>query len=237
MNNCLVCGNPKTVKSHLMPRSLMLDMKGDDTKIYEGERNAVGVKYRQNGYWDNSILCAEHEQESGWGDDYSVNFIRNFFSKASLSATGNSWEVQNPDPEKLVHFAYSVIWKHAVSKHGKKFNMTLGKYQEILKKSIFNRHNFDQQLLIGDPNLTADELTIRNIALAPYRQRLGGLNTWHFMLGGLEFFLNLDQRRFPKIWEPYLANANTNLIVSKSDAKNIGEVRLFDNILTNMFGR
>ena len=234
MSNCLVCGSSKTVKSHLMPRALMLDMRGEDTKLYEGSRDIVGIKYRQNGYWDDSILCAEHEKESGWGDDYSVKFIRGFFSNATLSSSGNSWKIENPFPEKLIHFGYSIVWKHAVSKQGKRFNINLGRYEKILRKSIFERREFHQQILIGDPNIIANGARVNNIALAPYRNKISGINIWHFIVGGLEFYLNLDQRRFPKTWEPYLANENKNLIVSKSDPKDLKDVRLFDTIVSNM---
>src|SRR5687768_14330997 len=73
---CLICSEGPTVKAHLFPRALMLDLKAGEKALVEGSRHRDGVRFSQNGVWDDGYVCKRHEDECGAGDDYAIRFCR-----------------------------------------------------------------------------------------------------------------------------------------------------------------
>lgn len=64
-----------------------------------------------------------------------------------------------------------------------------------------------------------------NCAVEPYRQKLGSLWTWHFVIGRLEIHLKTDARPFPKEWADLLADRDPMTLVV-GDATDIATTRL-----------
>jgi len=115
--------------------------------------------------------------------------------------------------------------------------LDLGRYEQVLRKSLLEKGPYDLQALVARQNLTLGELGRIDFAINPYRQRLGELNTWHFAVGGLDFHLLTDQRRFDPQWSPFLANGNEVLHLTSIDRKDIREVPMLRGLLDRMTAR
>lgn len=85
---CVICGAGPTVKSHLFPRALMFDIRGDQKEVVQGSRHRNGIKNYQSGEWDDSFLCKAHEDLIGGGDDYAISFCRSVERKGESSFRG-----------------------------------------------------------------------------------------------------------------------------------------------------
>ena len=105
---CVICGASPTVKSHLLPRSLALDIRGSAPNLVHGSAKRDGYLVNQNGVWDDSLLCSTHEEQSGLGDKYAVELIRSLETKGKPRPEGG-FSLPNPKPALLQHFVYSTV--------------------------------------------------------------------------------------------------------------------------------
>lgn len=232
--SCIICGDSPTIKAHLFPRAIMADLREDAKALVQGDRTRDGYTLPQNGEWDDTILCKHHEDIIGAGDNYAVRFFRSGLDRGRLVENGKALAVPNPHPDRLVHFAYSTVWRVAVSRAGRRSGLNLGRYEPILRDSLLGRTGYDLQVLIGISNLRLGEERPVPFCLYPYRQRLRAWNTWHFVLGGFDFHLLTDQRPFPVEWKPYLANGNDPLILTATDPMDIRTVPMLQPLLGRM---
>jgi hypothetical protein len=111
---CAVCGNTPTVKSHIIPRALALDLRGKQKHLVSGELERPGVKFLQNGRWDPHLLCRDHEERLSHIDDYGISFIRRF-----CATRQHAIPVANDRPLLLQAFFLALIWKKNLSNRGK----------------------------------------------------------------------------------------------------------------------
>lgn len=189
---CLVCGDPDTVKSHLTPRAFIHDIRGGDTRAYEGSIGYEGTRFTQGGAFDRTILCHRHEDHLKDCDDYAITWLRNVDAAAQTSACGNYLSVANSRPDLLAKFVCSHVWRHAVSPQNRSFDMTLGPWEWQLRDKIFAAGRYDPSFLIIRQRWMSQGTELKELIIAPYKidKRL-----WEFNLGGLRWILKLDDRR------------------------------------------
>jgi hypothetical protein len=228
---CLICGQGPTVKAHLIPRALALDVRGTDPNLVEGSATKDGMTYRQNGYWDDAMLCLEHEQQSGRGDKYAIEFIRAF--KASGTRRHGGLSVPNPKPEALAHFVQSTVWKTVMSKYGVIYGLSLGPYEAQIRRRVFGGAGTDLPFLVAQHRLNQGSEPARMV-IPPYRQKLRDRRVWMFVIGGLQFHLKTDKRPFPQSWEPYLGNDNDPLVLADGPELDVLEARALKPIFDRM---
>lgn len=183
------------------------------------------------------MLCKKHEDIIGGGDDYAIRICRTVEVELSDKPDQKVFSIPNRDPERLMHFIYASVWRHAVSSRTEKSKLELGRYEEILRNALLNGGPYELQAIIGIENFTVNGIGRINLAIAPYRNRIENINIWHFSIGGLSFYLSTDNRKFDRNWVPYLANGNDPLIVSSIEAQDISKVPLLKPILQNMLDR
>ena len=194
------------------------------------------MRYSQSGLWDDSILCATHEQELHSGDDYVIDFVRDF-SKISRPHNGAfGFNVKNPKPELLVRFIHSTIWRYVVSRSGARFDLNLGPYLDRIRDYVFSGTDQPLPAIVGRSNLRDLNGAPLEVGIPPYRQKLKDWNVWHFQIGGFDFYLKTDKRPFPAHFEPYLADKNP-LICRLIDPVDFASVPMFQPILSNMVSR
>jgi len=230
---CIVCGAGPTVKAHFFPRALALDMRGSSPTLVAGNRHRDGIRLRQNGEWDDRFLCDEHEKLIGLGDDYGVRFCRKYFPNGKLWEGERAFDVINPKPTHLLHFAYAVIWRHVASEYGRSAQLDLGPYYDRILSALTGDGPFDLDLIVGADPLTVGGEQAR-LAIGPYREKLSGFNVWHFAISNLDFYLKTDARPYPATWRPFLANANNPVVVGRNDARDISTVPKLFPILRRM---
>jgi hypothetical protein len=197
----------------------MLDMRADSPQLIAGRRQKPGIELRQNGEWNDRILCATHEAAIGSGDDYGVRFCRRW---RKLGAGQKIVKVPNPKPDQLLRFAYAIVWRHAVGQVSPSL-LQLGPFERVIFDQLSSDGPYDLQLLIGASPLTLQGRPL-TLAIAPYRDRMTIWNVIHFTLSGLDFYLKVDQRPFPTAFRPYLANDNDPVIISNPGARSVHQV-------------
>lgn len=205
---CLICGDPKTVKSHLTPRAFVHDIRGNDTRAYEGSIGYEGTRYTQAGTFDRTILCQLHEDHLKDCDDYAVNWVRDVQADAQISPCGDFLTVANPRPDLLAKFVYSHVWRHAVSPRNSAFDMDMGPWEWQLRQKIFAEGRYDPTFVIIRQRWMSQGIELKEMIIAPYKveKRL-----WEFGLGGLRWFLKLNDRRADKPLDRIKANSKSPL--------------------------
>lgn len=201
---CLVCGEAKTVKSHILPRSLMHDLRGNGGQyVHEIAHGRVGTKYLQSGPIDKGILCLAHEQLTQEADKYGAEFCRRIL--ATVPQGGPRAQVPNPQPDLLVKFACQTVWRMAVSKHGLG-EQTLGPYAPQLREMIFAGSGWQPLVFLARNHLTVERREEAKLAIAPFPVRLGSVRCWLFSVSGVQFYVKLDQRLLPGESDGFAAN-------------------------------
>lgn len=189
-NNCYLCGSP-AVKTHIVPRALMHDMRQGSGHLVVGGSNFDGVAFRQSGEWE-YLLCDHHERKLHAADTYGIDFCRRAQIAAS-SAKDEYFEVANPSPHLLLRFGLSVIWRHVHSESGSKLRLTLGPHEAAVRDAIFNEASTDYQLTLCTSTHSIKGKPVE-IAMFPSRGRLLGRNIWHFTLARIDFMVSVSIR-------------------------------------------
>lgn len=235
-SRCLVCNGEPTVKSHLFPRALAFRIRRDSKNLVEGSRDRSGVRYTQSGLWDDSILCAVHEQALHAGDDYVIRLVNSFSKISSPLESGAGFTVINPKPDRLVKFIHSTVWRYEVSRSGQRFGLNLGPYLERIRDYVFSESAEPLPAIVGRSNLRDPTGAPLELGIPPYRQKLRDWNVWHFQIGGFDFYLKTDKRPFPDYFQAFLADQNP-LICGMIDPIDFASVPMFKSIFTNMMDR
>lgn len=231
---CRVCGAIKTVKSHVIPRALMADLRGDDSYIHEIAQDRKGTRFLQSGPIDDSILCASHEHATQAADRYGIEFCRRVI--AEVPQDGVRAQVPNPDPGLLVRFACLNIWRHCISKYGPGIG-ALGPFGRQLEAAIFCNAGELPLLLLARNHLRINHETESTIAIAPFPVRLGEIRFWLFSFSGVQFYLKLDKRRSPGNSEELAANDADPATILQLDPMLVKNVPLLETLMANMVAR
>jgi len=192
---CLVCGEPDTIKAHVLPRALIHEIRGGAKHALGGWRDRNGADYMQSGLWDRDILCITHEGLLQEVDTYAVEFCRAFDEKAEPVVGAPGFTVNNPRPDLLTRFAMSVVWRFAVSRRGRALGARLGPYEGRLRALVFDRHSSDAEpdIVVMRREHQLDGRTIP-FALQPHWAKVNGVTYWQFHIATLDFRLKLDAR-------------------------------------------
>jgi hypothetical protein len=231
---CLVCGATPTVKSHIFPRALMLDLKGDGPHLHQGEENRQGTKYLQNGLWDSNILCCQHEQKTAAADEYGIEFCRNVKSQIPQSIAAN-W-VNNSKPDLLVQFAYQNIWRFCASSKGRGLK-ALGPYAKKLQNHIFGNETSDFPILLARNHLKTIDNNESTIAIPPFPNKLGRWRFWMFSISGVQFYIKLDNQPFPESYKNFIVNNRQSVLLHKLDTMTDFNVPILQPLILNMISK
>lgn len=194
--SCAVCGKGPTVKSHLRPRALHHDLRGDQKAVIFSEVEKPGYQLSQGGRYDKTILCAEHEAALGPYDDYAVDFVRTF--PTLRRRVGRvAYEVSPINSELLIRYVSSVVWRHGVSTVCPE--VALGPYEKLLRDITFEGAPClpEPSVLIAFNELPdgSTEPT-HQIGMSPSPTTLFERRCWSFWDGGLNFIIKTDRRPF-----------------------------------------
>lgn len=207
---CEICGSSKTVRSHIIPRALFRLSARPGKAVIGNRRDGPGYQYLQSGFWDDRILCAEHESDLGAPDDYAARFCRKF---VVASADGYfSATIPNPKPELLVAFASACVWRMAVSRSEGRPERMLGPYAERLRALLFDGLSFDPMLLISRSAFVSKGEAF-SLGMLPYRHEELGIRFWRFVTCGLIFDLKLDNRATPPPMAILAVNNSTEILL------------------------
>ncbi|MFT4894766.1 MAG: hypothetical protein ACI8QU_001577 [Devosia litorisediminis] len=222
---CKVCGARKTVKSHILPRSLMHSIRGDETAMFAADRGRGRWVEYQSGPWDKSILCQDCEASLGDCDDYAVRWIRGFSQKAVSLPSGLGFEVPNPKPALLVKFVAATLWRAAVSPHMSHEGLSLGPWEFSLRNFVFNDVGDEPRVIVVRKVWTVDGKEHPEIAVPPYGAPKWGKRAYTFDLSGFGWGIRLDNRSYPQspFHNDLLCNQRDPMPVLNAGTKDIPE--------------
>ncbi len=233
---CLVCGDPATVKSHLTPRAFTLDIRGADTRAYEGSLALEGTRYTQAGTFDRTILCDVHEQALRECDDYAIDWVRRVSTEARASHEGMLLHMPNPRPDLLLRFVCSHIWRHAVSPQNRAFDMDLSAWEWQLRQLIFGSGSrYNPTFHIFRQRWTSEGAELKELLVAPHRLPGQGRRRWEFDLGGLLWVLRLNERHVDHGLESLKANGADPVRILVLDDRELTDRPGVLDIAVNMF--
>lgn len=190
-NCCLICNGAPTVKSHLTPRALFHDMRGNSPQLVAGSTRHVAIYWPQSGYWDSGILCGQHESALHYYDDYAVDFIREFETK-SIKRRDRLWMVPNTECDRLVGFALAVLWRYSASTTEHAKNVDIGRHEPAVRDALFANKS-TAQFGLWIHRYVSEPTELIDIYMAPF----GGNSSsrWRFAVGGLLFEISMPNER------------------------------------------
>lgn len=220
---CLVCGAKDTVKAHIFPRALMHEIRADGKYALSGTKLKDGATFLQSGLWDNAILCEAHERMLAAADDYGVDFCRRFQADKIPAIGADGFLFRQTNPALLSQFVMSVIWRFAVSRHGRDAGISLGSFAGPLADWIFRGTPNRPEIFVVRHEFQIDGRTIA-MASYPHRFKLSDLNWWRFHISGFGFQMKLD-RRPSGLPAGLLVEGNHDLAVAQTGPTDAREFR------------
>lgn len=233
---CLVCTDPATVKSHLTPRAFTLDARGPHKHAFEGSLAFDGPRFTQAGTFDNTILCEAHERGLQDCDNYAVAWVRRLPWDARETHGGGMLHMPNPRPDLLLKFVCSHVWRHAVSRQNRHYDMDLGPWEWQLRQLIFGSGSrYDPTFHVCRQRWTSEGVELKELLIAPHRIPGQGRRRWEFDLGGLLWILRLNERQVDRGLERLKANRADPVPILVLDDRELTDRPGALDIAVNMF--
>ncbi|MBZ4401238.1 hypothetical protein [Myxococcus sp. AS-1-15] len=188
---CLICRDSKTIKAHLIPKAFAREVQVG--KAHAVVRDSGEYADTQSGIWDRDILCRDCDNTIGkWegGAKQSLDALR---ADAAGKPEGIH-RLAGTRGDDIIRFLAALLWKYASTKPALG-RIQLGPYRAILEDISFrgtpihssvNAVGFRLRREQGDDGVFAYR--------APQFDRKSGINMVRLMVGGVVFFVKLDQR-------------------------------------------
>jgi hypothetical protein len=195
---CRICGNPKTIEAHILPRWSVRRVAGTGQHAVVGYVDRLGTQYDGKGAFDPNLLCAKHEDAFREGDDYAARFLSRNWQRGSVAFDGKVWLAPNPKPHLLVRFAAGCLWKRWASPvRAAGTPLDLGPWEHQLRRFLFEGvETYEPQLvLLRERMLLAGEETQYPLLTDPYAFPSWGRRAYTFQFGDCHFLINLDKRQ------------------------------------------
>lgn len=230
--HCAVCGAQPTVKSHIIPRGLAHDLRGDSKHLIGGSIFRPGISLPQSGRWDSKILCAQHEAALTVYDDYGIRFVR-AFRAAPFDGRDRVTILPNPIPSHLQLFFLAMIWRKDLSNQVMGETSKLGPYAEKIAASLFEGRLINAPVVLMRSPTSINDQRI-SIFVEPHRAKFGIWNAWKCDLGWIGGIVILDRRPVSADWQYLDGSRSERVEVVNMDMIDIRRMKLLDPILANM---
>jgi len=230
---CVICGETRTVRSHIVPKALMIETRRQEPHLVTGSRFHNGAKPSQGGHFSDRILCAAHETLTGPFDKYGTEFIRRAEAIFQATKPDRSFTVSNPKPQTLHRFALATIWRE-VQNNGANHKVTLGKYAAAVQDAVFAGAAINWPMLVSRTRFTLDSPDTVRMVVHPYRVRIGERNAWTFTAAGYAFYLFSDARGVGILPDWLRANVSDPACVVVNHSLDLRSVASFKPIFQNM---
>ena len=211
-SGCAICGNPKTVASHVIPRALSHEIRADGKDLTILSSGVKKPKFSQSGLVDRTLLCSAHEAVTGELDRYGIDFIRRV--RGARTSHSDRFQIDNPEPEKLIRFAASIVWRAVVSPHGNADRGDLGGMEKDVERNVFEGAALKAQLFVSSISIQHEQRELL-AAMMPVRSRQHGAWAWSFTLNGCFFALFLGNPSFPFSTFEARADQNTRPTIAR----------------------
>lgn len=229
---CKICGNQKTVRSHVIPKAFAHDVRDGEKHVIGVSRHRIGGKPSQGGIFSDRLLCSDHEAKTSAADTYAIEFVRRIANTWSGARDTTTLEVQNPYPDLIRRFAITTIWREV---HADPLGeIGLGPYENDVLDYIF--HNAvapDWPVIVQRTNFFVRLNNPIDFNLHPYRVKFADRNGWALTVAGAAFFVISDRRGLAKRFSSGRADICDPALVTVSEQLPFTEVGALKNILTS----
>lgn len=204
---CRVCGDPKTVRSHLIPKAFVKMVRGDDPHALMTDLERETTTTTRGGVFDDGILCSTHEDALKRFDDYAIRFCRRVADTSKPKDYGG-FIVREVNCDLLCGFALSVLWRCHHSDRVDVRDTQLGKYADLIENVVFHGGS-NERFPVYFYVPVSDELDVLELGSVPAKKSIEGVTRWSFLAGGVDFIVDVGNGR---------ASFRQHAINGKSDA-------------------
>lgn len=190
--NCLVCGASPTIRSHLIPRVMAVE-------VQVGVAHAVtspstkDFQQSQSGHVDRNILCSSCDSSIGLFEGSTARAFRSLRT-AGMGAQDGVLVTADQSSDVALRFYAALLWKYSVTRRDLG-QINLGPYRSELEKiafkgapiqAFFDAALFRLRLAPNDDSIFAYR--------APILDRQDGLNVYRVLAGGVLAIIKVDRR-------------------------------------------
>lgn len=209
----------------------MHDMRNGAKALYSGSRHRDGYRAGQSGPWDDRFLCEAHEAAFAVADDYAIRLSRRVEAgDVRQHRTRKAVIVDNPHPDRLLLFAYATVWRHVMAPSCPELHGKLGPHEQGMRQALFESGPLKFDLIVVLSNISAAGGKPIKMGLAPYQQQLGSWKVWHFICGGLEYYLKVSNQGFPSKFLAVVGAQKDPLVLTFTQPVDIATAPLFSEI-------
>lgn len=189
--SCLVCGNGRTVRSHLIPRALAAEVQVGKEHVFV--RGPNDYRPTQSGIFEKNILCEKCDNGLSQAENIATQTFRKIRA-AAKTATFGEYVLGGVRGDDVLRFVAGLLWKHSVAspQYGK---IDLGTYQSVFRDIAFRRAYIPRSvdaLIIRLKCHPSDDGVFAYRTPKPDRKE--GVNGYRFLVGGVFIFAKVDQR-------------------------------------------
>lgn len=190
--NCLVCGASPTIKSHLIPRVMAVEVQVGNAHAVVSP-STPGYRESQSGRMETTILCASCDGSIGKFEGTTARAFKALRSAGVGVADGAVVSAEQA-PDVTLRFYAALLWKYAVARRDLG-QIDLGPFKGELQKVAFEGAPipafFDAALM--RLRLKPDDAGVFGYR-APSPDRKDGLNMYRILVGGVLAFVKVDRR-------------------------------------------
>lgn len=189
---CLICSACTTIKSHLIPRVMAVEVQVGNAHAFVSPSRS-GYQETQSGIWDSSILCGHCDSSIGRFEESTAKAFA-FLRGAGIGADEFSVVSAEQAPDVTLRFYAALLWKYAVARRDLG-QIDLGPYKSELQSVAFMGApipDFFDAVLMRLRRSPDDAGVFAYRAPTPDRKH--SINMYRVLVGGILAFVKVDRR-------------------------------------------
>lgn len=207
--NCLVCGACPTIRSHLIPRVMAVEVQVGTAHAFVLPTRP-GYRESQSGLWDSSILCERCDSSIGRFEEGTAKAFASL-RHAGVGARELALVSAEQAPEVTLRFYAALLWKYAVARRDLG-QIDLGPYKSELQRVAFEGAPIPDffDVVLMRLRRSPDDAGVFAYR-APKPDRKNSLNMYRVLVGGVLAFVKVDRRPWgdPLLRDIALGSATT----------------------------
>jgi hypothetical protein len=231
VDGCGLCGSvgAKLVKSHIIPKALMVDgLASDEYLAIAGSKATRAPTISHAGVWS-QIVCGRCEESFRDDDNFLIPALRELPNYPTAFG-GEATAMVGVDPERLYRGILSVLYRAELSQHFMFDAVKLAVYREPIRQFLM------QETLKAPAGVSIflRHITNKNgqFLLNPGREKWEGVNAYRFYFPGLTAMIKVDQRPFPSYFSSLVLGATQWPLALRFDKLSPSERRAAYDIAT-----
>lgn len=221
---CRNCGAEGTINAHLIPQAFIKEVRGGDTAIAMTNSNFSEFQPKQNGRYDDAILCQLCDNKLGNDENFALQSLAKL-RRDTVNIVGRPFEVAGLDGDRLLRFALGILWKYTLTRpyNGR---IDIGPYADVLRMALFSKEELA-------PAINAFLIKLHSgddesyFYCAPIVRKYDGVNYARFFVGGFIFMVKLDQRNPAHPPSEAWLRGNLNIVIMAMPFDSMSEGKMF----------